>query len=90
MNQALIERLGQRVTVLGQPVGMHLCARVRTSAAPNEIAMRARQRGVGIYPLAAATRRAPTSEATFVFGFGNVETDTIPRGIAIFASLLRR
>lgn len=90
LTQELVARLGERVTIVGQPVGMHLCARVRTATEPSEMAIRARQYGVGVYPLAAAAGRQRGKEAMFIFGFGNVETEFIPRGIEVFASLLRR
>lgn len=88
LTQTLSSRLGSSVRFLGQPVGMHLAVLIRTSLTATEISARAGELGVGIYPIDEPVYQASRGEVAFTFGFGNVETAAIRRGIDLFASAL--
>jgi GntR family transcriptional regulator/MocR family aminotransferase len=87
--EALAKRLGDRVQVCGADAGLHVVVRVLDEHAPTsrEIARRARQAGVGIYPVDAYFERPPRRPA-FVVGYGSVKPADIRAGVAKLASVL--
>jgi GntR family transcriptional regulator/MocR family aminotransferase len=86
LTEELTSRLGSRVRMVGQPVGMHVAALVRSNASAEEIAARALAQEVRIYPIEGAVRGAGNGELAFVFGFGNVTQRDIVRGAKVFAN----
>jgi GntR family transcriptional regulator/MocR family aminotransferase len=86
---ALARRLGGRVEVCGADAGLHVVVRVLDERAPTsrEIARRAREVGVGIYPLDGYYERPPRRPA-FVVGYGSVKPADIRAGVAKLASVL--
>ena len=87
--EALAKRLGDRVQVCGEDAGLHVVVRVLDEHAPTsrEIARRARQAGVGIYPVDSYYERPPRRPA-FVVGYGSVKPADIRAGVAKLASVL--
>lgn len=88
LTATLSTRLGSRVRLLGQPVGMHLAALVRTRQPVGDLCERARARGVMIYPIDGVVLAASREETAFIFGFGNVAQENVERGAAIFADVV--
>jgi len=87
--EALSKRLGDRVEVCGAEAGLHVVVRVRDENTPTsrEIARRAREVGVGIYPVDPYYERPPRRPA-FVIGYGSVTPADIRAGIAKLATVL--
>ena len=91
--RALVEAIGEAAPDLqltGLAAGFHAVAYLPVGANEAEIVDAAAQRSVGLQGL--GRYQSPNSEAPsgIVFGFGDVNEDTIRRGIATIADLLRQ
>ena len=86
---ALQKRLGDRVEICGADAGLHVVVRLLDEHAPTarEVARRAREVGVGIYPLDPYYERPPRRPA-FVVGYGSVKPADIRAGVAKLAKIL--
>ena len=81
--------LGDMVEVQGSEAGMHLTVTLRDEGRDVEIAERAAQQNLSIWPLSAhylgeAPRRG------FILGFGSTPTEEIPRAVRKLRNLLSR
>lgn len=92
---ALADQFGDAIEVQGSEAGLHVVVWFNDADASHEgeLAGRARQRGVGVYPISALYRndRAAASmrRAGFVFGYAALEDGEIRKGIARLADALR-
>ena len=75
--------------VSGLAAGFHAVLHLPPGADERQIIDRARQRGVGLYGIAAMRRRRGTPNPQLVLGFGDTSQRTIENGIAAVADLLR-
>lgn len=77
------------IAVTGLAAGFHAVAHLPTTCDEMQVVAAARERGVGLYPMAlfrsAPSRKAPPS---LVMGFGNIGERAIEPGIAAIADLL--
>lgn len=87
--EALRNYLGNRVEICGADAGLHVVVRLLDDAASSarEISRRAREVGVGIYPLDPYYERPPRRPA-FVLGYGGVRPADIRTGVAKLAQIL--
>lgn len=86
---AIAMHLGDRVVVSGANAGLHVVVwlpRVR-GRLTGQIARRAAEAGVGIYPVTPYYTVSPR-RAGFILGYGSMPLRDIPRGIAHFAAVL--
>jgi GntR family transcriptional regulator/MocR family aminotransferase len=84
---ALERELGDRVTVLGEPSGMHVMVRFQTDLDDGEFVRRASAEGVALVP-AGKYHLNPGSQAGFVMGFAAMDEDLIRHGIRRLARVL--
>jgi GntR family transcriptional regulator/MocR family aminotransferase len=86
---ALRDRLGDQAEVQGGESGLHvvLWLRGRPPREAREIAQRARERGVGLYPISPYYAGRPPA-AGFVMGYAALTPETIRDGVARIAELL--
>jgi GntR family transcriptional regulator / MocR family aminotransferase len=77
------------VRVTGLAAGFHAVAHLPATANELHVAAAARERGVGLYPMA-EFRSSPSQVAapSLVMGFGNIGERAIEPGIAAIADLL--
>ena len=87
LETALAEALGDRVRLVGRPVGMHLGAFVRTEDSAETFCRRAAAAGLGLYPIEGPVLAAP-DELGLVMGFGNVSDVDVARGAQILSGLV--
>ena len=85
--RALEAQLADHVTILGDNVGLHLMAKLRSRLNDEEVVRRAAQAGVGL----ASARlyyltHAPGDE--FVLGYGNLSERRIQEGVRRLAKVL--
>jgi len=87
--ESLAKRLGDRLEVCGADAGLHVVVRLLDRHAPSarEITRRAREVGVGIYPVDPYYERPPPRPA-FVIGYGSVMPSDIRAGVARLARVL--
>lgn len=85
---ALRTALGDRVRIVGRPVGMHTVAVIRSDTNPDRLVARARANNLCLYPSPFSARVQETGEIGLVFGFGNLQPDRIEAGVKILARLL--
>lgn len=90
LTAALESSLRGRIRILGQPIGTHVTALVRTSVPAEELGRRAHTLGVKVYPLEGDLAIADASERGFVFGFGNLSGPQILSGVRTFADVVLR
>jgi GntR family transcriptional regulator/MocR family aminotransferase len=86
---ALRERLGDRVTVVGANAGLHVVVWVRglPGRAAGTLARRAAEAGVGIYPIT-PYYLTPPPRAGFILGYSGLAAADIRAGVAGFACVL--
>jgi GntR family transcriptional regulator/MocR family aminotransferase len=82
--EELKTRLGDRVRILGQPIGMHFTILVRTSTDVQTIVTRCRDQGVNVPPIDGEVPGARDDELAFAMGFGNLEISRLSKGAAVF------
>jgi GntR family transcriptional regulator/MocR family aminotransferase len=87
----LEKRLSGRVQICGAEAGLHVVVRLLDDRAGSsrEIAHRAREAGVGIYPLDPYYEQ-PTKRPAFVVGYGGVRAADIRTGVARLAAVLEK
>lgn len=88
LSDELQTRLGERVKIIGQPVGMHFLVAVETDLSPEEMRARALGRGVGISFLKENLPNLSSAWKCFIFGFGNVKGSDIRQGAKTFADIV--
>jgi GntR family transcriptional regulator/MocR family aminotransferase len=87
LTAGLRQGLGERVRIIGAPVGMHLAAFVRTRGPAAELVRRALGCSLGLHPIQRTSRDGDEDETGFVFGFGNVADDKVIAGADLFCQL---
>ena len=89
--QALIAALAEHapgVELTGLAAGFHAVARLPDGADEVAVARAARERGVGVRPMARYRLAACDHPPQLVLGFGNLSDDAIRRGVAAIGDLL--
>ena len=90
-HHALITALAEHapaVRLTGLAAGFHAVARLPADADELGIARAARQRHVGVHPMAHYRLRPPDHPPQLVLGFGHLTEEAIRRGIATISDLL--
>ena len=90
-HQVLVTALAEHapaVQLTGLAAGFHAVARLPAGANEIAVARAARERHVGVYPMARYRFGPPDNSPQLVLGFGNHTEDAIRRGIATIADLL--
>jgi GntR family transcriptional regulator / MocR family aminotransferase len=80
LGDGLQKYFGDELEILGAQCGMHLSVRVRKGMRDVDIAQRAAERNLWVWPLSAAYLGTPTFQG-LMLGFGGVATQEIPRGV---------
>jgi GntR family transcriptional regulator / MocR family aminotransferase len=88
LTAALESSLGDRIRILGQPIGTHMTVLVQTDLPAEELSRRAHALGVKVHPLEGHLAIANTAERGFVFGFGNLSRTQILSGVHTFADVV--
>ena len=89
--EALIAALAEHapdVQLTGLAAGFHAVARLPAGADEIAVAEAARERGIGVHPMAGYRFGAPDHPPQLVLGFGNLSEDAIRRGVATIGDLL--
>jgi GntR family transcriptional regulator/MocR family aminotransferase len=89
--QALIEALAEHapaIELTGLAAGFHAVVRLPAHADETAIVAKARERGVGLYPMSRYRLDHATTPPQIVIGFGDVSEPAIRRGIAAIGDLL--
>jgi GntR family transcriptional regulator/MocR family aminotransferase len=73
--------------IVGEQCGMHLTARLLKKARDIDIANRAAERDLWIWPLSIAYSGTPTLQG-LMLGFGNVATQDIGRGVRLLREIV--
>lgn len=89
MEDKFANDLGEWLEPIHGHAGLHLAAFVRGRLNADSIAQRARQAGIGIYPLSRFYAGSVTRQG-LVFGYGNISGHEIADGLEQLARLLRR
>jgi GntR family transcriptional regulator / MocR family aminotransferase len=79
--------LGPAAEVLGSAAGMHLTVTIRNGDGDVEIAQRAAQQNLWIWPLSVSYLGKPSRQG-FILGFGNAAVEEIPRAVRKLRHLL--
>ena len=82
----LQERFGARVQVSGVNAGMHLLLTVQLGMSETELREGAARHGVQVYAASPSYLSSPTIRAEVILGFGNLNEDTIERGVDLLAT----
>ena len=80
LGDGLQKYFGDELEILGAQCGMHLSVRIRKGMRDVDIAQRAAERNLWVWPLSAAYLGTPTFQG-LMLGFGGVATQEIPRGV---------
>ncbi len=89
--EALIAALAEHapgVELTGLAAGFHAVARLPSGADETAVADTARERGIGVHPMAGYRFGAPDHPPQLVLGFGNLSEEAIRRGVAAIGDLL--
>lgn len=81
--------LPDRIRIIGEPIGTHVAALVRTGLSAEDLSRKMQTRGVKIHPVEGDFAVAEEDERTFVFGFGNLSDPKILNGVRAFADVVR-
>ena len=84
--EALSERFGDSVEVLGDEAGMFLAAALPGGVPDREIALACAERGLRVYPLSYCYIGKP-ARTGFVLGYGGVPPGEIARGVGILEAV---
>ena len=85
--ESIQEELGSTVEVLGSEAGMHLTVMLPRRSNDVEIARRAAQQGLWIWPLSDAYF-AGSPRSGFILGFGSTPAEEIPQAVRKMKSLI--
>ncbi|MEZ2220782.1 PLP-dependent aminotransferase family protein [Rhizobium sp. RCC_161_2] len=91
---ALRAKLGDRLTIVGADAGLHVIVWCNAISAneENQLIERARQAGIGLYPVtptyAAAHAPYRPDRAGFIIGYASLDEHEIERGVDVLATVL--
>ncbi|MGJ5674160.1 MAG: PLP-dependent aminotransferase family protein [Nostochopsis sp.] len=85
--QALSDRFGERVTILGEKAGLHLMVKLQTQLTDEEIIERAASLGLGMVS-AQSQYLKENSTGEFIFGYSELTQQQIREGICRLAKIL--
>ena len=88
LEEHLRKHFDGELEVVGEQCGMHLTTRFLKKARDLDIAKRAAERNLWIWPLSAAYLGTPTMQG-LMLGFGNVSTQDIGRGVRALREIVR-
>ena len=80
LEESLRKHFDGELEILGEPCGMHLSVQLLKKARDLDIAKRAAERNLWLWPLSAAYLGTPTMQG-LMLGFGNVANQDISRGV---------
>ena len=85
----ILHGFGDLITVIGENAGLHLVVQVNLPIVEQELINKARQRGIGLYPLSPYyIKDTPGRRAAFLMGFSNLEEKQIQKGLQELYQLL--
>ncbi|MQB43669.1 PLP-dependent aminotransferase family protein [Rhizobium sp. ICMP 5592] len=91
---ALRAKLGNRLTIVGADAGLHVIVwcNAKSASEESQLIERARQAGIGLYPVtptyAAADAPYRPDRAGFIIGYASLDEHQIERGVDVLAVLL--
>ena len=88
LREALVRELGDSVTILGSPAGMHVAARFRGVRFTPKLLAAFERQGVKVYPVALHAAQPKRWAGCLAIGFGHLSEEQIDRGVAILARTL--
>ena len=87
--KSLSERFGNQFHIHGVPAGMHIMVDFRLELTEAELAFKALQAGVKVYPAGSCYIEQKPKFPSLIMGFGNLNEAAIERGAAQLADALR-
>lgn len=91
---ALRAKLGDRLTIVGADAGLHVIVwcNAKSASEESQLIERARQAGIGLYPVtptyAAADAPYRPDHAGFIIGYASLDEHQIERGVDVLATVL--
>jgi GntR family transcriptional regulator/MocR family aminotransferase len=91
---ALRAKLGDRLTIVGADAGLHVIVwcNAKSASGESQLIERARQAGIGLYPVtptyAAADAPYRPDRAGFIIGYASLDEHQIERGVDVLATVL--
>ncbi|MDO5027966.1 MAG: PLP-dependent aminotransferase family protein [Bacillota bacterium] len=85
-----LEKYDQVLDISGADSGIHIVVEVKTNKTDNEIVASCKKKGLEIYPMSAyySSKSIKKSSGKFLFGFGNLNLETLDQGLEEFFSSL--
>lgn len=88
LTSALTSLLENRVRIVGQPLGTHVIAMIRTRLSTEELRRKMQTLRVQVHPAQSEPAASDAEEKGLVFGFGNLTAQEILRGVGALAEVV--